>query len=340
MIDLILKKKLLVICATIIFLIFAFGFLGTMYIFTTPDKVYRTPAWSPENDYYCSFPGNRTNDFSTCYQKIRKYEGPSLQHLLGLDENGRDELSRLAWGTRHSLEIGIVASIIITFLAIMFGAIGGYSGGLIDDISQFIVNLFIVIPVIPILIFISYLTQQSGIVFKLPLFDTPSVSLIIFTIPAMNFIDFSLKGHLLIAIIIAITNWGWAARSIRSQVLSLKERNFINMAKVSGMSRISISLNEILPNMFSYISLVFAISLGISIASEAGLSVLGIGVPINFPTLGTLLFWARTLLTPTNYKYTLHVFLPPGIIITVFFVLLYVIQSEMDEIFNPRLRKG
>ena len=140
--------------------------------------------------------------------------------------------------------------------------------------------------------------------------------------------------------IIAFTNWGWAARAIRSQVLSLKERNFINMAKVSGMGKISISIQEVLPNMFSYISLVFAISLGISIASEAGLSVLGIGVPINFPTLGTLLFWARTLLTPTNYAKTIFVFLPPGIIITVFFVLIYIIQAEMDEIFNPRLRKG
>ncbi len=340
MIELIFKKKLLLVCVSIILFIFAFGFLGTMYVFTTPEQVYRTPAWTPENDYYCSFPGNRTNDFSTCYQKIRKYEGPSLQHLLGLDENGRDELSRLAWGTRHSLEIGLVASVIINLLAIHFGAIGSYSGGIFDEISQFIVNMFIVIPVIPILIYISYLTQTNGIVFKWFLFSTPRIPLILFTIPGMTFIDISLKGHLLIAMIIAVTNWGWAARSIRSQVLSLKERNFINMARVSGLSKISISLNEVLPNMFSYISLVFAISLGISIASEAGLSVLGIGVPINFPTLGTLLFWARTLLTPTNYMNTLHIFLPPGIIITVFFVLLYIIQAEMDEIFNPRLRKG
>ena len=176
MIELLFKKKLLIICTSIILLIFAFGFLGTMYIFTTPEKVYRTPAWAPEYDYYCSFPGNRTNDFSNCYQKINKYQPPSLSHPLGLDENGRDELSRLAWGTRHSLEIGLVASITITFLAILFGAIGSYSGGSIDDISQFIVNLFIVIPVIPILIYISYLTQASGIVFKIPLFTTPRPS--------------------------------------------------------------------------------------------------------------------------------------------------------------------
>ena len=340
MIELIIKKKILLFSIAIILLIFAFGFLGTMFIFTTPDTVYRRPAWAPQYNDYCSNPINQQNDYSTCYQQIRRYEAPSLQHLLGLDDQGRDELSQLAWGTRHSLEIGLVSSIIIVLLAVFFGAIGTYTGGILDDACQFIVNMFIVLPVIPVLIFVAYLTRANGITLNLPLFTTPTLPLILFTIPSFTFITFSLQGHILIAVIIAFTNWGWAARSIRSQVLSLKERNFINMAKVSGMGNLSISISEILQNMFSYNSLNLAISLGISIASEAGLSVLGIGEPINFPTLGTLLYWSRVLLSPTTYSFMLNVFLPPGVIITIIFVLLYVIQAEMDEIFNPRLRKG
>lgn len=334
MFELFVKKKLLVFSALIILFIFAFGFLGTIYVFTNPNQIYRTiPAWDPADNEFCSNTTNQKIYFDRCYMQIGKYDQPSASHLLGLDEKGRDVLSRLAWGVRHSLEIGIVASILITLLAIFFGAIGAYSGGFIDDIFQFIVNLFIVIPVIPVLIYISYLTQQSGLIIDI---TTPKL----FIIPTMTLLNMTLKGHLLIAVIIAFTNWGWAARSIRSQVLSLKERNFINMARVSGLNRISISLYEILPNMLSYISLVFVISIGISIASEAGLSVLGIGVPASFTTLGTLLFWARTLLQPTNWAIGLHVFLPPGIVITVLFVFLYVLQAEMDDIFNPRLRKG
>ena len=327
MIKLILKKKLLLVTICLLLFIFAFGFLGTMFVFKTPDKIYKTPTWPAEDNEYCSDPAHQKDDFIRCSQIIRRYEAPSLEHLLGLDDLGRDELSRLAWGTRHSLEIGLVASIIITILAILFGAVGGYIGGMVDEFSSFVVNLFIVLPVIPILVFIAYLTQEQGLILNI-------------TLVGITFIDLTIKGHLLIAVIIAFTNWGWAARSIRSQVLSLKERNFINMAKVSGMNPLSISLNEILPNMFSYITLVFAISLGISIASEAGLSVLGIGVPTDFPTLGTLLYWGRVLLSPSTYMNMMFVFLPPGLIITIFFVLLYIMQAEMDEIFNPRLRKG
>ena len=106
------------------------------------------------------------------------------------------------------------------------------------------------------------------------------------------------------------------------------------------MVNLLIFIIVILPIIFSYFSLIFSFSLGIFFASEAGLSVLGIVVPINFPTLGTLLYWSRVLLSPTTYSFMLNVFLPPVVIITFILVLFYVIQAELDEIFNPRLRKG
>lgn len=315
MIEILLKKKTFLIAFGILILIFAFGFIGSTFIFTNPEQVFKEPQWDPADDEFCSDPVNREREFSRCKQRVRRFEGPSLEHPLGLDDQGRDVLARLSWGTRHSLEIGLVASVIITILAIFFGAVGAYTGGIVDEFMQFIVNVFIILPVVPVLLVLSYFTKD----------------------PEFQFI---IEGHILVAVIIALVNWAWAARSIRSQVLSLKERNFVNMARVSGMNNISISLTEILPNMFSYIMLVFAMSLGISIGAEAGLSVLGIGVDVSFPTLGTLLYWIRTLLSSTTYDITYHVFLPPGLLITILFVLIYIVQSEMDEVFNPRLRKG
>ena len=326
MIDFILKKKLFVLSVLIVFIIFAFGFVGTTFFFLNPEKVYRTPV-APEYKEYCKDKFNALDP--NCATDRLTYQGPSLAHPLGTDDQARDELTRLAWGVRYSLEIGLVAGSIITILAIVFGAIAAYYGGWFDDLSQFIVNLFLVLPVVPLLIFMSYFTRSTGLIFD-------------FIIPFINFNIFKLdiQGHMVIAVIVGFTSWGWAARSIRSQVLTLKERNFINMAKVSGMGNFSISLFEVLPNMFSYITLIFAISLGLSISSEAAISALGIGVDVNFPTLGTLLYWVITLISVTNYMDMIYIYLAPGLIIVILLVFLYVLQAEMDDVFNPRLRKG
>lgn len=335
--ELIFKKKMLLVSLIIILFIFAFGFIGANFIFTTPNKVYRTPI-AKQYQEFCKDKLNALDPH--CATQRLTYQAPSLEHPLGTDDQGRDELSRLSWGVYNSLLIGITSGTIITALAIIFGAIAAYYGGIFDDIAQFIVNLFLVLPVVPMLIFIAYFTRTTGIRFNFPLLTIPKIDLIFFTIPKVTFIDFQLDGLFLIACIIGFTSWGWAARSIRSQVLSLKERNFINMAKISGLNNLTISIQEVLPNMFSYISLIFAISLGLSIASEAGISVLGIGVDTNVPTLGTLLYWVVQLISVTTYEQMIYILLFPGLIITILFVFLYVLQAEMDDIFNPRLKKG
>ena len=322
----IVKKKLFTVSVIVILFVFGFGFIGTTFFFLNPDKIYRTPV-APEYEEMCKDPLNALDP--NCATDRLTYQAPSLAHPLGTDDQARDELTRLAWGVRNSLEIGLVAGTIITILAIVFGAIAAYYGGWFDDVSQFIVNLFLVLPVVPLLIFISYFTRTTGLVFD---FIIPFTNLDIFQI--------DIQGHMVIAVIVGFTSWGWAARAIRSQVLTLKERNFINMAKISGLGNFSISIFEILPNMFSYITLIFAISLGLSISSEAGISALGIGVDVKFITLGTLLYWVIQLIAVTNYMDMVYIFLAPGLIITILLVFLYVLQAEMDEVFNPRLKKG
>ena len=321
-----MQKKLFTVSIVAILFIFSFGFIGTTFFFLNPEEVYRTPV-APEYVDYCKDPLNALDP--NCATARLTYQPPSLTHPLGTDDQARDELTRLAWGVRHSLEIGLVAGSIITILAIVFGAIAAYYGGWFDDISQFIVNLFLVLPVVPLLIFMSYFTRSTGLIFDVII---PFINLDLFNL--------DVQGHMVIAVIVGFTSWGWAARAIRSQVLTLKERNFINMARVSGLNNFFISLYEILPNMFSYITLIFAISLGLSISSEAAISALGIGVDVNFTTLGTLLYWVIQLIAVTNYMDMVYIYLAPGLIIVLLLVFIYVLQAEMDDVFNPRLKKG
>jgi peptide/nickel transport system permease protein len=145
----------------------------------------------------------------------------------------------------------------------------------------------------------------------------------------------------LVATLIGLTSWPWAARCIRSQVLTLKEREFINVARMSGVKGRKIVITEILPNMLAYIIIVFVVSLSIAILTEAGLSMIGLGPdPSSTVTLGTMLDFIGTGSTqvalPWNYWWA---FLPPGLVLTIFLLGVFIMQSGMDEVFNPRLRR-
>ncbi len=140
----------------------------------------------------------------------------------------------------------------------------------------------------------------------------------------------------LIILIISLISWPWAARAIRSQVLSLKEREFVSLAKISGTNDVKIASLEILPHLLSYIALVFAISIGAAILTEAGISVVGLG-PENTVTLGILLQNAIAFESiRLGYWW---IFVTPGILLTAFMFALYLIQTNMDAVFNPRLRE-
>jgi peptide/nickel transport system permease protein len=145
----------------------------------------------------------------------------------------------------------------------------------------------------------------------------------------------------LVAILIGLTSWPWAARCIRSQVLTLKEREFINVARMSGVKGRKIVITEIMPNMLAYIIIVFVVSLSIAILTEAGLSMIGLGPdPSSNVTLGTMLDFIGTgstqIALPWNYWWA---FIPPGLILTIFLLGVFIMQSGMDEVFNPRLRR-
>jgi peptide/nickel transport system permease protein len=238
----------------------------------------------------------------------RVMEPPSTDFVLGTDDLGRDMFARLCAGTRSSLLVGIFAGAIATLIAILLGGIGPYKGGWADEISNAFTTLFLVFPMLPLLMLFSLILEQRSL--------------------------------LLVSSLIGLFSWPWAARCIRSQVLTLKEREFINMARMSGMKDRKVVITEIMPNMLAYIIIVFVVSLSIAVLTEAGLSMIGLGPPeTKEVTLGNILYF---VLHPTGTSMAWNMwwcFVPPGIVLTVFLIGVFIMHAGMDEVFNPRLRK-
>jgi peptide/nickel transport system permease protein len=231
---------------------------------------------------------------------------PSNNYLLGTTVLGEDVFAQMCTGIRNSLEIGMLAGGLGTLIAVLFGALGAYKGGLVDDFCNFITNITIVFPVVPLLLVIASIIEQRSL--------------------------------LLVGLLIALSSWPWAARSIRSQVFSLKEREFISLARLSGMKDRATVVTEVLPNMLAYIMMVFVLLAGGAMLAEAGISMLGIG-PSNSVTLGQMLYHARSQSVASHWWGLWWWFIPPGIVLTLFLSAVFVMHAGMNEWFNPRLRK-
>ncbi|MEN8907764.1 MAG: ABC transporter permease [Clostridiales bacterium] len=231
------------------------------------------------------------------------FEEPSSKHILGTDNFGADVLLKLAYGTRTSVYIGLLAGIFATILGLIIGLFSGYLGGIIDNILNSLTNIFIVIPPIIVLILISVSLEK--------------------------------RSTLIIAIIIGVTSWPWTARAIRAQTSSLRHRDHVNIAKISGYTTPKIILFEILPYIASYVFMAFIIQTAAGILSEAAISMLGLA-PENSITLGLMLNWALAF-DAINVE-AWWAFLPPTAIITFLTLSLYLMNAGMDEIFNPKIR--
>jgi peptide/nickel transport system permease protein len=228
---------------------------------------------------------------------------PSSDRWLGTTAAGQDVYAQFVYGLRSSFIVGALAAVVAGVLGMAIGFIGGYSGGVIDEILSVLTNIVLVIPTLAVLIIVSaYLSVGS------------------------------LRSE---AILIGLTSWPWAARAIRAQTFSLAARDFVNLARLSGRGTIRVILNEIAPNMSSYLFLVFILLFGGSILTAATLDFLGLG-PSEVMSLGLMLNNAVA-----NASLLLGMwwwFIPPGIAITGIVGGLYVMNVGLDEVFNPRLR--
>lgn len=234
---------------------------------------------------------------------LMSYDPPSTEHLLGSDNFGRDVLLELAHGAQSSLLVGLIAGLFATLIGVLVGVFAGYVGGIVDNILTTINNMFVVIPPMIILILISIGLNNRSIV--------------------------------VMGLIIGFTSWPWTARAVRAQTASLRLRDHVNISKISGYNTIKIIIADILPYIASYIFMAFILQSAIGILEEASISMLGLG-PYNTISLGTMLNWATMFSAMGSGAW--WAFIPPAGIIGLFTFSLFIINSGMDEIFNPKIR--
>ncbi|MGO2536939.1 MAG: ABC transporter permease [Brachybacterium tyrofermentans] len=229
--------------------------------------------------------------------------GPTAQNVLGTTQTGQDVLAQLAWATRGSLMVGVIVAVLALFLSAFFGILGGYLGGWLDEVFSLFTNVVLILPGLPLMIVIGSYVQQRGL--------------------------------LLISIILAITSWAAAARVLRSQTLSIRNRDYVQAARIAGEKAHRIIAVEILPNLLPVMSSGFVFALITAILGEAGLSFIGIGV-VGTQTWGSMLFYAQNgqALTLGAWWW----FVPPGLMIALLGCGLSLINFSIDGIINPRLR--
>lgn len=234
---------------------------------------------------------------------------PNVRVLpLGTDNFGRDILTQLVAATRVSLYIGLIAGFVATSIGLILGLISGYIGGIVDDGLMFITNLFIVIPSFILLILITFSIGQDQ------------------------------RGALTIALVIGFTSWVWTARAVRSQVISLRNRDHVNLSRLSGHSLFSILLRDILPYIASYVVMAFVLQVSAGILAEAGLSILGLGPrTTEVPTLGLMMNWAMIYQAHILGKW--WAFFPVILVIAMIAFSILLMNTGLDQVFNPTLRE-
>lgn len=229
---------------------------------------------------------------------------PSTTHLMGTDQLGRDMFSRVLYGGRNSILIGVLASFLGNLIGTVMGAIAGYIGGRLDTILIRLSELVMTFPqLVLVLIFVTILGQGVGNVI----------------------------------FVFAVTGWMTTFRLVRSEFMSLREEAFVEADRAFGFSKKRIIFRHLLPNTMSPIVVAFTINTAIYIIAEAGLSFLGLGVPVTTPTWGNLLSAAQAPVVVEQYWW-LWVF--PAVAIITFVTGVNFVGDGLRDALDPRQRSS
>ncbi len=230
-------------------------------------------------------------------------ESPNVKHWFGTTGLGQDVFAQFVWGTRASLSIGLGATVVSTIMAMIFGMFPGYRGGIFDRIMATFTNIFMVIPGLPLMVVAAAYVHETS--------------------------------NLVMILIIGLTGWAGRARVLRSQTMTLANRDFVWAARMSGASDLRILVKEILPNMLSLFAASLMYGMLGAILAEAGLEFLGLG-NLTAVTWGTMLYWSNNGGAVLNGAWWW--LLPGGLGIAVFGTSMALINFALDEVTNPRLR--
>jgi peptide/nickel transport system permease protein len=239
------------------------------------------------------------NDFNL----LAARQAPSWHHLFGTTDQGSDIFSQVVLGARRSLLLGAAAGLLATGVAAILGITAAYSGGIVDDVVNFLINVFLTIPPIPLLVVVSGYLRNRGM------------------------------GTMIV--VLAVVLWAFEARILRGQALSLKSRDFIQAAKVAGESTSRIVFGELVPNMISRIAAAFVLVFYIALLTDAGLEFLGLG-DMSKTSWGVTLYWAQVNSTVLQGEWWPFFF--PGAALAFTVLGLVLLLAGIDEVSNPRLR--
>lgn len=233
------------------------------------------------------------------------YEPPSAQYWLGTDYGGRDVFGQLIIGTRNSLSIGILVTVMTGIIGILIGLLSGYFGGMIDNLFMRIVDFFMILPFL--MMVIAFVTA----------------------VPKYNIVSFSL--------IMTAFLWMGIARLIRSKALQEGELEYVKASKTLGSSHLKIMISQVLPNLSSIIIVTMTLNLAANIGLESGLSFLGFGFPESTPSLGTLVSYARN---PQTLESRWWIWLPASVLILVLMLSINNVGQALKRATDARQRRG
>jgi peptide/nickel transport system permease protein len=239
---------------------------------------------------------------------VRGSHAPSLAHIFGTSGLGQDLFAQIVYGARISLVIGFIAAIGSTVLQVIFGLTSAYFGGVVDEVLSLVINVFLVLPGLPLAIVLASLASAGS----------------------------ASKNEFVIALVLLFTSWSYGARVLRSQTLSLKEREFVAAARATGETSFRLIFAEILPNEIALVASTFIGTFVYAIGAEVALEYLGLGDPSQ-ASWGNILFWAQNdgaLIIGHWWQ-----FVPAGLCVAVLCSGLAFINFGMDELANPHLRE-
>ena len=231
---------------------------------------------------------------------------PSSEHPFGTDDSGRDLLAVMVLGVPLTLRIGFLAGAVGLGVGILLGFLSGYVGGKVDAVIRGTVDTLLTVPGLVVLISIASTIREEI-----------SVNLM--------------------ALVVASLAWMWPTRTIRSQVLTLRERAYVHMAKLNGMGTMEIIWKELFPNLLPYLAANLAGAVSWAVLATIGLEALGLG-PQNEPTVGMTIYWSITFSALIRGMWWWWAI--PIVFLALLFVSLIMIAAGLDELANPKQRKA
>ncbi|HEX3813221.1 MAG TPA: ABC transporter permease [Mycobacteriales bacterium] len=232
------------------------------------------------------------------------YLGPSWKHPLGTDSVGQGILAQLIVGTRPIMEVGIIAAVITVVVGVAVGLGSGYAGGFVDSAVMRVVDVFLTIPGLPLIIVIASFIRTTN--------------------------------PFILAALLSVTAWAGLARAVRSQALSLRSIDFMEAARVQGLSLRHIVARQLLPNVGPYVAIHFLLAVTGAIYAEVGLFLLGVA-PVTGTNWGIMINLAMSQGALYTSKSMLYLFAPMAAIVILQMAFVF-FSRALDQFFNPRLR--